>query len=86
MGVDFDDINKTTTTHLENVPPTGQLEDLEITKDAQQAAASEHESIFWQAIKENRKSVFWSAIISLTIIMEGYDVGKQSCYDCWSLR
>ncbi|KAG2416920.1 hypothetical protein HFD88_008137 [Aspergillus terreus] len=45
------------------------------TKEAQQASAAEHEATFWQALKTNHKAALWSAAISLTIIMEGYDVG-----------
>lgn len=47
------------------------------TQDAREAALAEHDTTFWQALKENQKAVFWSAIISLTIVMEGYDVGKD---------
>ncbi|KAF9883496.1 hypothetical protein FE257_003410 [Aspergillus nanangensis] len=49
--------------------------DTAATKEAQQASAAEHEATFWEALRTNRKAALWSAVISLTIIMEGYDVG-----------
>lgn len=47
----------------------------ESTKDAKLASDIEHETTLWQALKTNRKAALWSAAISLTIIMEGYDIG-----------
>ncbi|KAI8634262.1 sugar transporter [Xylariaceae sp. FL1651] len=41
--------------------------------EAKQATDDEHAQTFFQALKENRKAVMWSFLISLTIIMEGYD-------------
>lgn len=46
----------------------------EITLDAKAATAAEHSLTFWQGIKVYRKAVFWSLIVSMTIIMEGYDM------------
>ena len=85
MGLDHDNINKTTATHIEYSSAEAHLNNLEIVKGAQQAATAEHEVTFWRAIKENRKSVFWSAIISLTIIMEGYDVGMTHQEVSWRI-
>ena len=45
----------------------------EITQDAKEATAAEHSTTFWQGIKIYRKAAFWSFIVSMTIIMEGYD-------------
>lgn len=45
----------------------------EITQDAKEATAAEHSTTFWQGIKLYRKAAFWSFIVSMTIIMEGYD-------------
>ncbi|KAF7198503.1 Maltose permease MAL31 [Pseudocercospora fuligena] len=52
-----------------------QVEQIELIEDAKHASQEEHETTFWQALKSNRKAAMWSAIISLTIIMEGYDIG-----------
>lgn len=41
--------------------------------DARQASDEEHAQTLWQAISANRKAVIWSMLISMTIIMEGYD-------------
>ena len=41
------------------------------------ASQSQREMTLWQALQDNWKAAMWSAVISLTIIMEGYDVGKQ---------
>ncbi|PLB41451.1 general substrate transporter [Aspergillus candidus] len=55
---------------------SAQLEHSDLVKnEAQQASEAEHQASFWEALKTNRKAVLWSAAISLTIIMEGYDVG-----------
>ncbi|KAI0602461.1 sugar transporter-like protein [Biscogniauxia sp. FL1348] len=41
--------------------------------EAKQATEDEHSQTLFQALKENRRAVFWSLLISMTIIMEGYD-------------
>ncbi|TGJ88069.1 hypothetical protein E0Z10_g681 [Xylaria hypoxylon] len=41
--------------------------------EAKQATDDEHTQTFFQALRENRKAVMWSVLISMTIIMEGYD-------------
>ncbi|KUL82105.1 hypothetical protein ZTR_10068 [Talaromyces verruculosus] len=46
---------------------------IEITQDAKEATAAEHSTTFWQGINVYRKAAFWSFIVSMTIIMEGYD-------------
>lgn len=42
-------------------------------EEAQAASAAEHATTFRQAIRESWKAALWSAVISLTIVMEGYD-------------
>ncbi|KAF2758419.1 sugar transporter [Pseudovirgaria hyperparasitica] len=61
--------NSDTVEHLES------SSDFENTKDAAQAAAAEHQLTLREALVKHRKAAIWSAIISLTVIMEGYDVG-----------
>ena len=51
------------------------VEQIETTKEAKIAAEAEHQTTLWQALKDNKKAALWSAVISLTIIMEGYDIG-----------
>lgn len=46
--------------------------------DAQQASVEEHNETFQESFKANKKAVFWSIIISLSIVMEGYDTGLMS--------
>ncbi|KAI0970733.1 general substrate transporter [Xylaria arbuscula] len=41
--------------------------------EAKQATDDEHAQTLWQALRENRRAVMWSGLISMTIIMEGYD-------------
>jgi MFS transporter, SP family, general alpha glucoside:H+ symporter len=48
-----------------------QLQSLE---DAQAANIAEHEITLKEALRVNWKAVVWSAVISLTIVMEGYDM------------
>ena len=42
--------------------------------EAKHATDEEHAQTLWQALRDNRKAVLWSVIISLSIVMEGYDV------------
>lgn len=44
-------------------------------REAAEASAAEHATTFWEALKQNKKAALWSALISMTIIMEGYDIG-----------
>lgn len=55
--------------------PLDHIEAVENTKEAKLAAQAEHETTLWQALKSNKKAAMWSAVISLTVIMEGYDIG-----------
>lgn len=48
------------------------------TEEAQAANLAEHQITLKQALRENWKAVLWSAVISLTIVMEGYDQRYQS--------
>ncbi|KAK2811618.1 hypothetical protein FQN50_001960 [Emmonsiellopsis sp. PD_5] len=41
--------------------------------EAKNATDEEHAQTFFQALGANRKAVFWSMVISLSIVMEGYD-------------
>lgn len=41
--------------------------------EAKQATDDEHAQTLFQALRENRKAVAWSVVISMSIIMEGYD-------------
>ncbi|POS74114.1 hypothetical protein DHEL01_v207493 [Diaporthe helianthi] len=41
--------------------------------DAKQATDEEHAQTLRQAFSQNRRAVFWSVLISLSIVMEGYD-------------
>lgn len=43
-------------------------------QEAQGASIAEHEMTLKEALRVNWKAVMWSAIISLTIVMEGYDL------------
>ncbi|CAG8956729.1 hypothetical protein HYFRA_00012273 [Hymenoscyphus fraxineus] len=52
----------------------GPMDYKELTR-AREANEAEKKAEGWQAFKDGRKAIFWSAIISLTIVMEGYDIG-----------
>lgn len=41
--------------------------------EAKKASDAEHEETAWVALKKNRKAVFWSVVVSMSVIMEGYD-------------
>ncbi|KAL1962672.1 hypothetical protein VTN77DRAFT_9306 [Rasamsonia byssochlamydoides] len=42
--------------------------------EAKHASDEEHRQTLWQALSANRKAVAWSMLISMSIVMEGYDV------------
>ncbi|KAK4065097.1 uncharacterized protein Triagg1_8733 [Trichoderma aggressivum f. europaeum] len=60
-------ITKVAATHLEETLGEGAI------VDAKHASDEEHSQTLLQALKSNRKAVFWSMMISMSIIMEGYD-------------
>lgn len=53
-------------------PMAGHVE--EITVEAQVATADEHSLTVREAFRRYPKAVLWSAVMSLTIVMEGYDL------------
>lgn len=65
-----DAIEKVPVEHLETTAS------LDTQKDARQATHEEHETTLWQALKSNKKAVLWSVLLSMAIVMEGYDVGQ----------
>lgn len=44
-----------------------------VLEDAKNATQAEHDLTFGQAVKHHKKAMFWAVVLSLTIIMEGYD-------------
>lgn len=61
------DITKVAASHLEDKLGEGAI------IDAKNASDEEHSQTLFQALKSNRKAVFWSMLISMSIVMEGYD-------------
>ncbi len=59
------------TSHPAQSNEAKQVED--ITVEAQIATADEHSLTVREAIKRYPMAIFWSVIMSMTIIMEGYD-------------
>lgn len=41
--------------------------------EAKRASEEEHSQTPWEAIRKNRKAVAWSVMVSMSVIMEGYD-------------
>lgn len=58
---------KSAAAHLEETLGQGAI------VDAKHASDEEHSQTLFQALSENRKAVLWSMVISLSIVMEGYD-------------
>lgn len=52
--------------HVEETLGKGAVE------EARLAAQAEREATLWQSLKANKRAVFWSAVISMSIVMEGY--------------
>ena len=50
--------------------------------EAKHASDNEHKATFWATFEKHRRAVFWSCIISMTIVMEGYDVVLM--YNFWA--
>lgn len=42
--------------------------------EAKHATDEEHAQTLWKALRDNRKAVAWSVLISMSIMMEGYDI------------
>lgn len=61
-------LEKLAAAHVEDTLGSG------ATNEAKRASEEEHAQTLFQAISANRKAVAWSMLISLSIIMEGYDV------------
>lgn len=60
-------LEKTAAHHVEDTLGVGAV------IEAKQATDEEHAQTLWQALRDNRKAVAWSVLISMSIIMEGYD-------------
>lgn len=58
---------KTAAHHVEDTLGQGAL------VEAKRASDEEHGQTLWQALSVNRKAVIWSMLISMSIVMEGYD-------------
>lgn len=67
-------IEKLAASHVEATLGTGAI------NEAKQASDEEHSQTLLQALSENRKAVAWSMLISLSIIMEGYDTSLMSSF------
>ncbi|KAJ6010178.1 hypothetical protein N7522_005194 [Penicillium canescens] len=60
-------LEKTAAHHVEDTLGVGAI------IEAKQASDDEHNQTLMQALRENRKAVMWSVLISMSIVMEGYD-------------
>lgn len=60
-------VEKTAVNHVEDTLGHGAV------SEARQATDDEHSQTLLQALRDNRKAVMWSVLVSVTIIMEGYD-------------
>ncbi|KAG9671051.1 putative sugar transporter, partial [Aureobasidium melanogenum] len=48
--------------------------------DAKHASDAEHNTPLMQVIKKNRKAIAWSMVMSMTVVMEGYDTILMSSF------
>ena len=67
-NTDTPNVEKLATAHVEETLGHDAVD------EAKRASEAEHSATFWTTFKKHKKGVFWSCIISLTIVMEGYDV------------
>ncbi|KAK6216028.1 hypothetical protein LQW54_004005 [Pestalotiopsis sp. IQ-011] len=56
------------------------LHDKVLNAEARQATDNEHSLTLWQALKTYKRAAIWSVLISMTVIMEGYDVTLLSSF------
>ncbi|RAO70385.1 uncharacterized protein BHQ10_006397 [Talaromyces amestolkiae] len=61
-------VEKSAASHVETTLGSGAIYEAKLASD------EEHSQSLWQALSANRKAVAWSMLISLSIIMEGYDL------------
>lgn len=61
-------IEKSAANHVETTLGSGAI------FEAKQASDEEHSQTLFEALRANRKAVAWSMLISLSVIMEGYDL------------
>ena len=61
-------VEKSAASHVETTLGNGAINEAKLASD------EEHSQTIWQALSANRKAVAWSMLISLSIIMEGYDL------------
>jgi SP family general alpha glucoside:H+ symporter-like MFS transporter len=48
--------------------------------DAKHASDAEHNTPLMQVIKKNKKAILWSMVMSMTVVMEGYDTILMSSF------
>jgi SP family general alpha glucoside:H+ symporter-like MFS transporter len=60
-------LEKSAANHLEDTLGQG------ATIDAKHASDEEHSQTLFQALRANRNAVIWSMVLSMSIVMEGYD-------------
>jgi MFS transporter, SP family, general alpha glucoside:H+ symporter len=65
-------LEKSAATHVETTLGSGAI------NEAKRASDEEHSQTLFQALSANRKAVIWSMLISLSIVMEGYDLSLIS--------
>lgn len=58
---------KAATHHVEETLGRGAI------TEAKNASDAEHSATLGKSLKKHKKAIFWSAIISMSIVMEGYD-------------
>jgi SP family general alpha glucoside:H+ symporter-like MFS transporter len=84
VNTDTPYVEKVATAHVEEKLGHGAAD------EAKNASDNEHKAAFWETFKKYRAGVFWSCIISMTIVMEGYDTilmynfwAYPTCEYCW---
>ena len=45
----------------------------DVLQSARQGLATEHEMSPWEAVKAYPMAIFWSLMVSMCVVMEGYD-------------
>ena len=67
VNTDTPRVEKIATAHVEETLGQG------ATDEAKHASDNEHKATFRQVIKSHRWAIFWSCVISMSVVMEGYD-------------
>ena len=70
---DTDPVKALDISHIESVGADEKLQGSRLTEYAKMGADVEHHMAPWQAVKTYPMAIFWAVLVSMCVVMEGYD-------------